>query len=60
MANLKLLQWLCDSMTYKKKRRRLKMKLKNWVKWLLFDLVIADSFLIAIYLYALRIIEIGV
>ena len=35
------------------------MRLKSWVKWLLFDLVVADCFLITIYLYMLRLIEIG-
>ena len=35
------------------------MKIKNWVKWLLLDMVIIDSLLIILYLYMLRLIEIG-
>lgn len=35
------------------------MRLKSWVKWLLFDLAVVDYFLIVMYLYMLRIIEIG-
>lgn len=35
------------------------MKLRNWVKWLLLDMVFIDTLLIAIYLYMIRLIEIG-
>lgn len=35
------------------------MKLRNWVKWLLLDMVFIDTVLIAIYLYMIRLIEIG-
>lgn len=35
------------------------MRLKNWVKWLLFYMVVADVFLITLYLYIDRLIEIG-
>jgi len=35
------------------------MKLKSWVKWFLFDFIVADCLLITIYLYMIRIIEIG-
>ena len=35
------------------------MRLKSWVKWLLIDLVIVDMFFITLYLYMLRLIEIG-
>lgn len=36
-----------------------KMKLKNWTKWLLFNWVLVDFSLVTIWLYMLRIIEIG-
>lgn len=35
------------------------MKLRNWVKWLLLDMVFIDTLLITIYLYMIRLIEIG-
>ena len=35
------------------------MKLRNWVKWLLLDMVVIDTLLITIYLYMIRLIEIG-
>lgn len=35
------------------------MRLKSWVKYLLIDLVMADMFFVGIYLYMLRMIEIG-
>lgn len=35
------------------------MKLRNWVKWLLLDMVVIDTLLISIYLYMIRLIEIG-
>lgn len=35
------------------------MRIKSWVKWLLIDMMILDSVFIALYLYMLRIIEIG-
>lgn len=35
------------------------MKLRNWVKWLLFNMLVIDTLLIAIYLYMIRLIEIG-
>ena len=35
------------------------MRLKSWVKWLLIDLVVVDMFFITLYLYMLRLIEIG-
>ena len=35
------------------------MKLKRWVKWLLFDMLLCDIMLVTLWLYMLRIIEIG-
>ena len=35
------------------------MRVKSWVKWLLIDLVVLDMFFITLWLYMLRIIEIG-
>lgn len=35
------------------------MRLKSWVKWLLIDLVMVDMLFITLWLYMLRIIEIG-
>ena len=35
------------------------MRIKNWVKLFLIDFMILDLFLITIYLYMMRIIEIG-
>lgn len=35
------------------------MRLKSWVKWLILDMVLCDTMLITIYLYMIRIIEIG-
>lgn len=35
------------------------MRLKSWVKWLLIDLVMVDMFFITLWLYMLRMIEIG-
>lgn len=35
------------------------MRLKSWVKWLLMDMVVLDVFLISLYLYMIRLIEIG-
>lgn len=35
------------------------MRLKTWVKWLIGFMVLVDITLIVIYLYMLRLIEIG-
>ena len=35
------------------------MRIRRWVKWLILDMVLCDTMLITIYLYMLRIIEIG-
>lgn len=35
------------------------MRIKSWVKWFILDFVILDCTLITLYLYMLRLIEIG-
>ena len=35
------------------------MRLKSWVKWSLLSFVILDGFLITLYLYMIRLVEIG-
>ena len=35
------------------------MRLKSWVKWLLFDMLLCDIMLVTLWLYMSRIIEIG-
>lgn len=35
------------------------MRLKSWVKWMLLSMVVFDSVLVVLYLYMLRLIEIG-
>lgn len=35
------------------------MRLKSWVKWLLFEMLLCDIVLVTLWLYMLRIIEIG-
>lgn len=35
------------------------IKLKSWVRWLLCYMILADVLLVVIYLYMIRLIEIG-
>lgn len=35
------------------------MRLKRWAKWFILEFVILDGFLVTLYLYMLRLIEIG-
>lgn len=46
-------------MATKTRKGEKKMRLKSWVKWFLFDWMLCDIMLVLLYLYALRIIEIG-
>ena len=35
------------------------MRIKRWVKYLLIELLVLDGFLLVLYLYMLRLLEIG-